>query len=319
MKWTKLGQIFDFKNSPFSNKYISHAQSPQAIVFDDYVRVYFTTRKEDGDFFVSVPQYVDFNKDFSKIINYSKDEIIPLGNLGCFDEHGIFPFSPIKINDEIKAYTSGWTRRVSVSVDSGIGLAISLDSGNTFNKLGDGPILTSSLKEPFLVIDAFVRFFNNQYYMFYIYGERWIYDNSSNKAERVYKITYATSIDGINWVKSGVKIIEDVLNQNECQALPAVIKIGDRYIMYFCYRDAFNFRTDKQKSYKLGFAYSHDLKSWIRDDKNAGIEVSKDGFDSEMMCYPNLFEMDNDYYLLYNGNKFGKDGFGIAKLNKNNL
>ena len=319
MKWTKLGQIFDFEKSPFSKKFSSHAQSPQAVVFDDYVRIYFTSRKIDGDFYISFPQYVDFTKDFSEIINYSKDEIIPLGNLGCFDEHGIFPFSPLKIGNEIKAYTSGWTRRVSVSVDSGIGLSISLDSGNTFKKLGDGPILTSSLNEPFLVIDAFVRFFNNQYYMFYIYGERWIFDDNTKQAERVYKITYATSIDGINWIKSGIKIIGDALNQNECQALPTVTKIEDKYIMYFCFRDAFNFRSDKKNSYKLGYAYSLDLKSWIRDDENVGIELSESGFDSEMMCYPNSFEMNNEFYLLYNGNKFGEKGFGIAKLIKDNL
>jgi hypothetical protein len=39
-----------------------------------------------------------------------------------------------------------------------------------------------------------------------------------------------------------------------------------------------------------------------------------DGWDSEMMCYPNVFECNKDTYLIYNGNDFGKNGFGIAKL-----
>ena len=125
MEWIKIGQIFEFYKSPFKERFISHAQSPQAIVFDDFVRIYFTTRKADGVFFLSYPQYVDYKKDFSGIINYSTDEIISLGNLGCFDEHGIFPFSPVKVGNEIKAYTSGWTRRVSVSLDSGIGFCVS--------------------------------------------------------------------------------------------------------------------------------------------------------------------------------------------------
>ena len=314
MEWTKLGQVFDFKNSPFKDKFISHAQSPQAVVFDDYVRVYFTTRKADGDFFLSYPQFVDYNKDFSEIINYSNDEIIPLGNLGCFDEHGIFPFSPLKIGNEIKAYTSGWTRRVSVSVDSGIGLGISSDNGITFEKLGDGPILSSSLNEPFLVIDAFVRFFEDRYYMFYIFGEKWAKSSESSQPERVYKISFATSEDGLNWKKSGKKIIEDVIDENECQALPTVIKISNKYVMFFCYRNMVNFRTNKECSYKIGYAYSDDLINWTRDDENSGMFLSDNGFDSEMMCYPNIFEMDNEYYLLYNGNNFGEKGFGIAKL-----
>ena len=33
-----------------------------------------------------------------------------------------------------------------------------------------------------------------------------------------------------------------------------------------------------------------------------------------MQCYPNVFEMDNEIYMLYNGNAFGKYGFGLAKL-----
>jgi hypothetical protein len=33
-----------------------------------------------------------------------------------------------------------------------------------------------------------------------------------------------------------------------------------------------------------------------------------------MLCYPNLFQRDGQTYLLYNGNEFGRHGFGIAVL-----
>jgi hypothetical protein len=33
-----------------------------------------------------------------------------------------------------------------------------------------------------------------------------------------------------------------------------------------------------------------------------------------MQCYPNAFECDGSVYLIYNGNDFGRDGFGIARL-----
>ena len=32
------------------------------------------------------------------------------------------------------------------------------------------------------------------------------------------------------------------------------------------------------------------------------------------MCYPHLFELDGQVALLYNGNNFGRDGFGLAIL-----
>jgi hypothetical protein len=66
----------------------------------------------------------------------------------------------------------------------------------------------------------------------------------------------------------------------------------------------------------LGYAYSDDLIHWTRDDDHAGITLSKEGWDSEMMCYPNIFESENNIYLLYNGNNFGKNGFGLAKLRR---
>lgn len=90
--------------------------------------------------------------------------------------------------------------------------------------------------------------------------------------------------------------------------------INGRYHMIFCFRKAYDFRYNPENSYRLGYAYSDDLVNWIRDDSLVGIERSASGWDSEMMCYPNLFSCGGSIYLLYNGNEFGKNGFGLAKL-----
>jgi len=312
MKWKKLGQIFDFNASPLKDSFASHAQSPQAVVFDDFVRIYFTARIRDSEkTFLSIPQYADFTKDFKSIINHSKKEIIQIGKLGCFDEHGIFPFSPCFVNGNLYAYISGWSRRISVDVDGGIGLAASNDGGAYFTRLGDGPVLSASLFEPFLVIDPFVRKFNNLFYMFYIHGTKW---SDAAKPERVYKISYATSSNGLDWQKSNKLIIQNVLGDNECQALPTVIEINGIYHMYFCYREMTGFRTEAGRGYRIGYAYSSDLENWARNDLLGGLALSTSGFDSEMMCYPNIFAVDECVYLLYNGNNFGKEGFGLAIL-----
>jgi hypothetical protein len=84
--------------------------------------------------------------------------------------------------------------------------------------------------------------------------------------------------------------------------------------MYFCYRQSYDFRKTKGRGYRLGYAFSDDLKTWTRDDANSGIDVSPEGWDSDMQCYPNLFECDGRVCLLYNGNEFGKYGFGLAVL-----
>jgi predicted GH43/DUF377 family glycosyl hydrolase len=84
--------------------------------------------------------------------------------------------------------------------------------------------------------------------------------------------------------------------------------------MYFVYRYALNFRKNKERGYRIGYAYSHDLINWIRDDNNVGISYSETGWDSEMHHYPHVFELDGNYYMLYNGNDFGKYGFGLAGM-----
>lgn len=318
MQWQKLGQILTFDKSPFKDRFASHAQSPQALVLSDRIRVYFSTRTlDETGKFISHVQYADYDPDFKGIIDHSEHEVIPLGKLGTFDEHGIFPLSPTRVGDKVYGYTNGISRRTSVDVESGAGFAVSSDDGKTFQKPGDGPLMSASLYEPFLVGDPFVRFFAGKFHMFYLYGKKWSEATEGGSSERVYKIGHAVSDDGINdWQRTG-GIIPDKVDENECQALPTVIELQGRYHMYFCFRHMAGFRTEKGKGYQLGYAYSDDLKTWTRDDDNAGIGLSDEGWDSEMMCYPNIFESDNTVYLLYNGNNFGRNGFGIAKLKGN--
>jgi hypothetical protein len=245
----------------------------------------------------------------------STHDVFPESELGTFDEHGIFPINPLKVGNQIWAYTCGWSRRVSVSVETSTGLAMSVDGGNTFSRYGTGPIFTASTNEPMLVGDSFVLKEDVLFHMWYIFGKGWFKPCKTAEAERVYKIAYAQSLDGINWVKNeGVQIIQDVIGEDECQALPTVIKVNDTYHMYFCYRYATDFRTNPLRGYRLGYAYSRDGINWTRADEQKGIDLSTEGWDSEMMCYPHIFRVDNEIYLLYNGNNFGIEGFGLAKL-----
>ena len=124
----------------------------------------------------------------------------------------------------------------------------------------------------------------------------------------------ATSIDGINWSKIGHNIINDTLDENECQAGPDVFMYNGSYHMYFVYREGVDFRKQKGRGYKIGYAYSNDGFNWNRNDKFAGIDYSQNGWDSSMHHYPHVFQLNGKYYMLYNGNEFGKYGFGLAVL-----
>ena len=318
MIWKKKGKFFDPTIDKLANHIVEFAQSPQTIVFDDFIRVYFSTRtRDEKGAYLSHIAYIDVDLNFEKIIDFSKKEVIGLGHLGTFDEHGIFPISPFKDEDKLYAFTCGWNRRISVPVETGIGLAISNDNGATFQRIGKGPILASSLLESVLVGDGFVQKYEEIYHMWYIFGTKWIPETENEPVARVYKIGHATSTDMINWTKEeGKQIISDILNENECQALPTVIKIKDTYHMYFCFREATDFRKNPERGYRLGYATSKDLINWSRDDEKGGLFKSKNisDWDSEMMCYPHIFTANEKVFLLYNGNEFGKFGFGVAEL-----
>ena len=127
MKWKKLGKIFDPTEHKLSNGCVEFAQSPQTLVFSDFVRIYFSTRAKDpaNGKFLSHIAFIDMDLEFKRIINVSDKTVIELGPPGCFDEHGIFPINVVRNKESILAYTCGWSRRVAVSVETSVGLAVS--------------------------------------------------------------------------------------------------------------------------------------------------------------------------------------------------
>lgn len=315
MRWVKQGKLFDPADWDLGEGVVGYAQSPQALVFDDFVRIYFSTRKQSANGkFISVIRYADVDIEARRVLRVTRDEVIASAALGTFDEHGIFPMNVVRTDDGIYGYTSGWSRRKSVDVETAIGLAQSYDGGKTFERLGSGPVLTASLHEPFLVGDPFVLWTGSAFHMWYIFGTGWRHYPSSPQPERIYKIAHATSQNGIDWQKEdGKQIISDVLGDDECQALPTVIKIGTHYHLFFCYRYASDFRSNPERGYRLGHATSSDLVHWVRDHELI-LPPSPGEWDADMICYPHAFSWRDRTYLLYNGSAFGKHGFGLAQL-----
>ena len=313
-KWKKLGRVFnpqEVEDIPWLKEF---AQAPSVLIFEKFIRVYFSCRPaaDSNGQYVSYSAFIDLNrKNLFERINISKEPILKLGELGTFDEFGTYPSSVIRNGNDLFVYYGGWTRCESVPFNVAIGIAKSDDDGKTFNKLGPGPVLSYSVDEPFILSGPKIRIFNNKWYLWYIAGTKWILDNG--KPEPVYKIRMAVSEDGLNWTKINKDLIESKVEENEAQASPDVFIYEGKYHMYFCYRYSSNYRG-KNNGYRIGYASSDDLINWKRDDSKAGIDISESGWDSEMISYPHVFELDNNIYMLYLGNQVGRYGFGIAKL-----
>jgi predicted GH43/DUF377 family glycosyl hydrolase len=316
-KWTKLGKVFDpaeVKNRVWMKEF---AQAPATLVFDTFIRVYCSCRPvaDQNGQYVSHTAFVDLDRgNLFDILKVSAEPILALGDLGTFDEFGTYPTSVIRNGTEIWAYYGGWTRCQSVPFDVAIGLAISRDNGVTFQKRGRGPVLPADIYEPFIISGPKIRQFENRWRLWYIAGSKWL--PNGGRPEPVYRIRMASSDDGIHWERLHRDLVQPRLEADECQASPDVIHAHGKYHMFFCYRYSLGYRG-KERGYRIGYASSTDLLNWTRDDTKAGIDISDEGWDSESISYPHVFEIDGTTYMMYLGNQVGKGGFGLARLEGN--
>jgi len=313
-RWKKIGKVFTPQEVDGRSWLKEFAQAPATLVFDDFVRIYFSCRPsadENGQY-VSYSAYVDLERDdLFKIRHVSEQPILGLGASGEFDEFGTYPVSVIRSGDEVRAYYAGWTRCESVPFNVAIGMATSHDGGETFKKLGNGPVVGYSPDEPFVLSGPKVRRFGGKWYLWYIAGRKWILVDG--RPEPVYKIRMAISDNGVQWTKVNKDLIESRIEEDEAQASPDVFYANGKYHMFFCYRYSSYYRG-KENGYRIGYASSSNLIDWERDDSRAGIDVSEDGWDAEMISYPHVFELDGKTYLAYLGNQVGRHGFGLAVL-----
>ena len=312
--WEKLGKVFDpttVTGRPWLKEF---AQAPATLVFDDFVRVYFSCRPppDEAGQYVSYTAFVDLDRvDLRHIVRVAEAPIMGLGGRGAFDEFGVYPVSVIRDGDRVLAYYGGWTRCVSVPFTVAIGIAESRDQGVSFSRLGTGPLLASNPHDPYVLSGPKVRRFEGRWYLWYVAGTAWL--ENDGRPEAVYKIRMATSPDGLNWSRTGRDLLESRLDADECQASPDVFFHQGRYHMLFCYKHALDFRNNA-RGYRIGHAVSDDLLTWQRDDAQAGLEVSASGWDDQSVAYPHVLQLDGGTYLFYLGNQFGRYGFGLARL-----
>jgi len=183
-----------------------------------------------------------------------------------------------------------------------------------FKKKSSGPIMDRSIFDPCGCATPYIIFEDGIYKMWYASFTKWELINGD--AEPFYRIAYAESRDAIHWNPQNQICID--FNEDEGGIVrPSVMKINSTYYMWYSVRKNTNYRNQLDSSYRIGFAFSNDGVKWKRNDKNVGIDLSQEGWDSEMICYPNVFHYKDKLYMFYNGNGFGQSGFGYAELELN--
>jgi len=284
-------------------KAVSHAQLPTALILDSKVRVFFASRDRAQ---ISSVYFVDLLLKGPKAAfgEFSKEAALTPGDIGTFDEHGVFPSSIARHNGRYFMYYIGWTKGVEPPLFyAAIGLAVSRE-GRTFEKRSASPVMGRSDFDPCLVTSPHIYREKGLWRMNYVSGVKWTRE-PGGKLQSHYHIKYADSEDGLHWNREG-RVAIDFLSGETNIARPTVLKDRDGiYKMWFCYVHS------SIGKYRIGFARSHDGYRWKRRDGESGIDVD-DQHAKEMICYPCVFVHGGRKYMLYNGDNFGQEGFGIA-------
>jgi hypothetical protein len=246
---------------------------------------------------------VEFNINAPKDVIYlSEEPVLVPGPLGHFDDHGTYGSCIVRHEDMLFMYYVGWSPGVRRPLFyAALGLAVSEDGGRSFKKLSPVPIMTRSQYDPCSVLSAYVLKENETWRMWYCSGTKW--EEVEGTLHSYYDIKYAESQDGITWKREGIVCI-GLRPGEKNTSHPFVWKDNDSYEMWY------SFNVDK--GYEVGYGQSSDGYAWKRMDDQAGIDVSASGWDSEIVCHPHVFIHDGTKYMLYNGNGFGRDGFGLA-------
>jgi len=303
MKWIKKGLVIKPRGFDWM---ATHAQNPFPERIDgNYHRIHFAGRDILN---MSRGGYAALDVSKPEHLHIEEQPTLGLGELGCFDDSGVMPSCIVDHEDRRYMYYTGWTQGVSVPYYFYIGLAIvSMDRhGDTiFDRISKSPILERNINDPYLTASPCILVERGVWRMWYVSCIK--RTTEDGKPKSYYHIKYAESIDGIRWIRRGIVCVDFRDEKEYAISRPCIIKENGLYKMWYSYSSG---------SYRIGYAESKDGIEWQRKDEEVGIDVSESGWDSEMIAYPWVFDHKGERYMLYNGNGFGRNGAGLAVLDR---
>lgn len=297
--WRKIGLVIPPLGYAWAK---THAQNPMAFHKSGSIhRVFFAPRDEKGRACAAWAD-IDIKHPERGMLEHSRSPLLGIGRPGAFDDCGVMPHSLVESEGTLYMFYTGWSLAVVVPFTFFIGLARSTDGGQTFHRISEAPVLGRTTSDPFLTAAPWVLVENGLWRMWYVSATHWSLEEG-DQAKHYYRIKYAESHDGMDW--RPVCTVVDFEGDEHALARPVVRKTATGYDMWFCSRGG-------AEGYRARHATSTDGLRWNRTPEPAGPEVTPEAFDSDMICYPFVFEFNGQEFMLYNGNAYGRDGIGLA-------
>ncbi|MBW8813998.1 MAG: hypothetical protein JF588_11290 [Caulobacterales bacterium] len=299
MAWRKLGLVY---RPPGTAAWaLTNAAYPTAeVVAEDRLRIYFTSL--DANNFGRGGWLEVDPTDPCRVLELCDGPILDIGDPGDFDDCGANPFSVLTFQGRRLMYYQGWQRGLRTPFAAFTGLAVG-DAAGRFTKWARVPILDRTDEEPHIRGAPCVLDCGDHLRMWYVASSRW----SEGPAGLHYFVTirHATSTDGITWTTTPGPCLTPE-DDEYAVGRPWVVRDGALFRMWYAIRSL-------NRPYAIGYAESDDGLTWRRQDDRAGIARSAEGWDSEMICFPNVVDAGGRRLLFYNGNRHGASGFGCAE------
>lgn len=297
--WKRYGLVY---RTPGSLPWARHsALQPTPLVLSDRVRVFVGMRDDDGHSSVG---WVDVDRiDPSRILGESARPALSKGPSGTFDEAGVVPCAVVPDGSKLRLYYAGYQRPPDVRFRVFGGLAWSGDGGVTFERHAPEPVMSPTSEAMDFRVPHYVCP-GERWHVWYGAGGGW--RGGREKSLPVYDIRYVESEDGLVFPDRGTAVIVPRRNEHRV-GRPQVLWRRDEYLMFYGF-------GSEDEPYRLGVASSSNGLAWTREDERIGLELSPDGWDSHMTAYPGLAEVDGRVLMFYNGNDYGRAGFGCAEL-----
>jgi hypothetical protein len=283
---------------------VSHAAIPFALPrADETHRVYFAARDA-----TSRSRTFFFDTDLRTVPRrtvFHGEVALDIGELGAFDDSGAMPSWVLEKDGRSWLYYTGWSLGRTVPFYFYIGLAIGDAPADRFTRVSRAPILGRNPHDPLLTASPCVLFEDGRFHMWYVSAVRWE-STAGDEPRHYYNIRYADSADGVSWRPLGTAI-DFASAQEYAFGRPCVVPTEDGYLMWYSVRG---------DAYRLGLAVSNDRRTWTRVDDRVGIRGGLTGQDDEMIGYAQVFPAHGRWWMVYNGNGYGRTGIGLAACHR---
>lgn len=292
----------------------THAQSPTIVPLNERLwRVYFGARDTQP---LSRIMCVDLDpSDGMKIVKLHEDPVLEHGPAGCFDCHGVAPGAALSVDGQIYLYYTGAVRRLDVPYTMAIGLAVS-DDGLNFTRACDGPVRAIGPTEPYFSGAPFVGRTNCGFELWYVSGLGWSHRAGELRGEPVYNIRRTHSADGISWRDQGELMLGDDRITENVVARPWVLRTSEAAEVWYSARASHGFRDGAPGAYRIWHGRMSGDDRRVEDVSAIAYAnpPARGEWDGEMQAYGAVARHGDDFMMLYNGNGFGRTGFGYARL-----